>query len=64
MKRLWHLPTLLASFMVSLIGLKSLNLFMGPDTGDAIAMILLGILGMHLLAFVIGLLLTSRKVWR
>lgn len=62
MKRLWHVPTLLASFVASLIGLKSLNLFMGPDTGDAIGLILVGLLGMHFLAFLIGLFLPPRMV--
>lgn len=62
MKRLWHLPTLLASFVGSLAALKGLNLFMGPDTGEAIGMILIGILGMHSLAFGIGIFLRSRKV--
>lgn len=62
MNRIWHLPTLIVSFVASLIALKSLDLFMGPDTGDAIIMILCGILFMHVFAFVIGLSLPSGKI--
>ena len=62
MKRVWHVPHLLVTFLVSFIALGSIDLFMGPDTPDAIMMILGGVFIMHLLAFGIGLCLPRRKL--
>ena len=62
MKRFWHIPILLVCVVVSVILLGSLDLFMGPDTGDAILMILGGIVIAHLIAFVAGFFLPRRKL--
>ncbi|BDS07495.1 hypothetical protein NT6N_25350 [Oceaniferula spumae] len=63
MKRLWHLPTLIITMVLSVISLGSLDLFMGPDTGDGIVMILGGILIVHMFAFAVGFILPRRKIF-
>ena len=62
MQPIWHIPILLVCVVVSVILLGSLDLFMGPDTGDAILVILGGIAVAHLIAFVTGFFLPRRKL--
>lgn len=63
MKRLWYIPTLFSSLVVSLILLRRSDLFTGPDTGDGIIMILAAFLLFHLMAFAVGFALPPQKIF-
>src|SRR5437879_1265238 len=63
MRRLWHLPGLVCSFVWSLIIIKLWNPFAGMGTGALIAMLLGALVVSHFAALVAGLFLLN-VTWR
>ena len=61
--RLWHLPWLAGTFIISLLAAPMVLWFAGMGTGILIAIFLASLVVTHVIAFLIGLVLRG-KTWR